>query len=125
MANILFLSFLLFQFQESGDVLVDIEKSIKVGNAKELIKYCGETIELKIEGESANYSRNQSEMVLRDFFQKNPVRGFSYIHKGSSPDGIKYTIGSYIVDGGSYRIVMRLKKMKAGYQIYNLNFSKE
>ncbi|MCP4458869.1 MAG: DUF4783 domain-containing protein [Cytophagales bacterium] len=125
MIRILLVSFVFFSFQDSGDVLDNIEKSIKIGSARELVKYCNETIELKIDGKSANYSRNQSEVVLRNFFQKHPVRGYSYIHKGASPEGLKYSIGKYVFEGGSYRVVMRLKKTKGVYEIYNLNFSKE
>jgi len=125
MLKILFVSFSLFAFQQSGDILENIEKTIKVGNARELVKFCNETIELKINGESANYSRNQAEIVLREFFQKNPVRGFSYIHKGSSPEGLKYSIGKYLFEEGSYRVVMFLKEKDDSYQIDTLNFSKE
>ena len=125
MFRILLISLSLFPVQEPSDVLENIEKAIKVGSAQELVKFCNGTIELKIDGESANYSRNQSEVVLRRFFQKHPVRGFSYIHKGASPEGLKYSIGRYLYDGGSYRVVMRLKSTDGAYQIYNLNFSKE
>lgn len=125
MFKILLISFSLFLVQEPNDVLENIEKVIKVGNARELVKFCHGTIELKIDGKRANYNRNQSEVVLRGFFQKHPVRGFSYIHKGASPEGLKYSIGRYFYDGGSYRVVMFLKKSNGSYQIDTLNFSKE
>ncbi len=125
MIRFFLISISFLSFQNQTDILENIEKAIKIGSARELVKYSGDTLELKIEGESANYSRNQSEVVLRSFFQKNPVRGFSYIHKGSSPEGLKYSIGKYLFDGGSYRIVMFLKKTNDSYQIDRLNFSKE
>ena len=115
----------LLGFHDKDSVLKDIETSLKAGSARELVKYCNETFELKINGESASYSRNQAEMVLRKFFQRNPVRGFSYIHRGSSNEGLKYSIGKYSYDSGSYRVVMFLKESDSGYQIYRLNFSKE
>lgn len=120
---IIFFAFLA-PLQES-DELQNINQAIKIGSARELVKYCNETIGLKIDGKSANYSRNQSEVVLRNFFQKHPVQNFSYIHKGSSPEGLKYSIGRYLYDGGSYRVVMYLKKIKGKFQIDTLNFSKE
>ena len=113
-----------FHFQ-SSDITKNIEAAMKAGSAKELVKFFNETVELKIDGASSNYSRNQSEMVLRQFFQKNPVRGFSYIHQGSSPEGLKYVIGKYQFDGGSYRTLMFLKKTKEGYRVDMLNFTKE
>lgn len=111
-------------FQPS-DISKDIETAMKAGSAKELVKFFNETVEVKIDGSSSNYTRNQSEMVLRQFFQKNPVRGFSYIHQGSSPEGLKYVIGKYQFDGGSYRTLMFLKKTSQGYRIDMLNFTRE
>jgi hypothetical protein len=110
---------------QSSDISKNIETAMKAGSAKELVKYFNETVEVKIDGSSSNYSRNQSEMVLRQFFQKNPVRGFSYIHQGSSAEGLKYVIGKYQFDGGSYRTLMFLKKTSDGYRIDMLNFTRE
>ena len=110
---------------QSSDISKDIETAMKAGSAKELVKFFNETVEVKIDGSSSNYTRNQSEMVLRQFFQKNPVRGFSYIHQGSSPEGLKYVIGKYQFDGGSYRTLMFLKKTSQGYRIDMLNFTRE
>jgi hypothetical protein len=110
---------------QSSDISKDIETAMKAGSAKELVKFFNETVEVKIDGSSSNYSKNQSEMVLRQFFQKHPVRGFSYIHQGSSPEGLKYVIGKYQFDGGSYRTLMFLKKTSGGYRIDMLNFTRE
>lgn len=110
---------------QSADTIKNIEAAMKAGSAKELVKYFNDTVEVKIDGSTSNYSRNQSEMVLRQFFQKNPVRGFSYIHQGSSPEGLKYLIGKYEFEGGSYRTLMFLKKSGTGYQVDMLNFTRE
>jgi len=90
-----------------------------------LIKYCNETVEIKIDGESSNYSQTQAEVVLKDFFTKNPAKNFSYIHQGSSPEGLKYNIGRYVYDKGTYRVVMFIKKIGDIYLIDTLNFSQE
>lgn len=124
MFRFLLVSFALFSVQEPN-VLQNIQQAIEIGNARELVKYCNETIGIKIDDKSASYSKKKSEIILRLFFQKHPVRGFSYIHKGSSPEGLKYSIGRYLYDEGSYRVVMYLKKTKGKYQIDTLNFSKE
>ena len=114
----------LLTFQTSDEAMKGIEAAMKTGNAKELVKFFNETVELKIDGNSTNYSKNQSEVALRKFFQRNPVRGFYFIHHGSSPEGMKYSIGKYEMSEGSYRIVMLLKKSDSGYQIDTLNFTK-
>ena len=103
----------------------DIGTAMKAGSSKELIKFCNNTVEIKIDGESSNYSKNQAEVILRDFFSKNPPKGFNYIHQGSSPEGLKYTIGRYSHEKGAFRVVMFIKKIDDTYLIDTLNFSKE
>ena len=123
------LSFILFvllsTWPTQDQVLENISLAMEAGSSKELIKFCGENIEIKIDGKSSNYSLTQAEVVLKDFFLKNPARGFSYIHKGASPEGLKYTIGSLIVDGGKYRVVMVVKKQGKQFKIDQINFSRE
>lgn len=110
--------------QEDG-TLANISTAMKAGSAKELIKYCNNNLEIKLDGKSSNYSKAQAEVVLKDFFLNNPPKGFSYIHQGSSPEGLKYTIGTYQVDGGSYRVVMVIKKVNNDFRIDTINFSRE
>ncbi len=109
---------------QGTDNIKNVENALRAGSAKELIKYCNETVELKIDGKSSNYSSNQAEVVLRSFFQQNPVVGFSYIHQGSD-QGLKYSIGKYSMEEGSYRVVLFFKKMNGRYAVDTLNFSKE
>lgn len=120
---VVFFSFIFSPFQDA--TLRDIGTAMEAGSAKELIKYCNETVEIKINGESSNYSKNQAEIILKDFFAKYPASSFSYIHQGSSPEGLRYTIGRYSYESGAYRVVMFIKKIDDEYLIDTLNFSKE
>ncbi|WP_462253971.1 DUF4783 domain-containing protein [Ekhidna sp.] len=119
---ILIMSFIMSPIQE--EAVKDIGTALKAGSSKELIKFCNQTVEIKINGESSNYSKAQAEVVLRDFFSKNPPTNFTYIHQGAS-QGLKYTIGRYTHDNGAYRVVMFIKKIDDKYLIDTLNFSQE
>jgi len=112
-----------FSFQEN--TTANIGQALKAGSSKELIKYCNNNIEIKIDGKGANYSLNQAEEVLKNFFLKNPARNFTYIHQGQSPEGLKYNIGSYKMDNGSYRVVMVIKQISSELKIDTITFSKE
>ncbi|MFN3316973.1 MAG: DUF4783 domain-containing protein, partial [Raineya sp.] len=50
----------------------EAESFIRKGDSKNLSKHFGETIELNFDGKKQNYSRNQAEFVMKDFFSKNP-----------------------------------------------------
>lgn len=121
----LLVGWMLFWSQGEDATIRDIGTALKSGSSKELIKYCNRTVEIKIDGESSNYSQSQAEVVLRDFFAKNPAKSFNYIHQGSSPEGLKYNIGKYTHEKGAYRVVMFIKKIGDNYLIDTLNFSKE
>lgn len=106
------------------ETMKNIGTAIKAGSSKELIKFCNETVEIKINGESSNYSRPQAEVILRKFFNENPAKEFTYIHQGAS-EGLNYTIGRYTHENGAYRVVMFIKKIGDKYLIDTLNFSQE
>ena len=89
------------------------------------LAFLNSNLEIKMDGQTSNYSIAQAEVVLKDFFLKNPPKGFTYIHQGTSPEGMKYTIGSYTIDGGKYRVVMLIKKVKEDFKIDTINFTKE
>ena len=121
----LFICLFLIWGQGEDATIREIGTALKSGSSRELIKYCNETVEIKIDGESSNYSQAQAEVVLKDFFSKNPAKNFNYIHQGSSPEGLKYNIGRYAYDKGTYRVVMFIKKIGDNYLIDTLNFSQE
>ena len=103
----------------------NVRLALNAGSAKELIKYFNEVTELKIDDAGANYSKIQAESVLREFFQQNLVESFDYIHKGSSPEGLKYNIGMYNTKSGTFRVVILLKEVKGEYVVDTMNFNKE
>lgn len=124
-AYIIVFSLLSLTLSAQDSALENIGKAMKAGSSKELIKYCNANIEIKVNGKSSNYSLARAEVVLRDFFLKNPPKGFQYIHQGASPEGLRYTIGSYSMAKGSFRVVMVIKKINGNLKIDTINFSKE
>lgn len=117
---------LFWQTAPQQDVLKDIGNALRTGSSKELVKFLNNNVEIKIDGKTSNYSITQAEVVLKDFFLNNPPRGFNYVHQGASTkEGLQYTIGSFELDKGSYRVVMLLKKVKDQLKIDSISFTKE
>ena len=131
--KILSASLLLFfsnqQFSYSQDLNSDIRVAIKSGSSKGLIAYFNQVVELKVDGKEGSYSKQQSEFILKEFFRKYPCTNFQYNHHGESPGGAKYSIGTYKHSSGTFRVYMKLKKIKKGtewvFRIDTLDFSKE
>ena len=98
-----------------------VKAAISIASAKEVAALFENSVEMSLDGKNTHYSKSQAEFVLRDFFQDNPVKSFSIIHKGNSEGGLTYAIGKYATNAGSYRVLIRMRNNK----IYNLSFTKE
>lgn len=104
----------------------NVRKSINIGSSKELIKYFDSQVEISLNGKISSCNKVQAEAVMRDFFNKNIVTSFQYIHHGESNNGeLKYAIGNYITKEDSYRVLVRFKVKNNSDLIYNLKFTKE
>lgn len=117
MRKIIFLStvviaFLLTAFKPIAG-LDDVINALKTGNAQELSKYIDDNVEISLPNKSDNYSRAQSVMVLKDFFNNNGVTGFEVQFKGENGSG-QYFIGNLKTRSGVYRttVFMRTKNNK-------------
>jgi hypothetical protein len=108
-----------------SEVINSVRSSIKAGSSKELSNYLGDMISLEIDGVQSNYSKTQAEYVLKDFFKKYPPSDFQYVHQGASEGGLKYAIGRYSYNGGSFRVVLRSKNVNGEYKVSSLDFTKE
>lgn len=88
----------------------DIVTALKSGNASLVAKYFDNTVEISLPEKSNSYSKSQAELILRDFFNNNPVKGFDIIHKGENA-GSQYCIGTLFTRSGTYRttVFMKLK----------------
>ncbi|MFH0865852.1 MAG: DUF4783 domain-containing protein [Bacteroidota bacterium] len=117
----IFASFVFRQY----DIITDIAGAIKNGNSADVAKYFNTTIDLTVPDNEGTYSKTQAELILKDFFSKNPPSAFTVNHNGSSNDGSLYAIGTYTADSGSYRTYFLLKKSGSGYLIQKLEFESE
>lgn len=123
------LTFFLFFIAQTAfsqsPVINNVRAALKAGSAKELVKNFNNTVELNFDGEKSSYSRTQAEFVLKDFFKKYPPSDFEYIHQGSSQQGLTYVIGKYSFEGGSFRVLMYIKKISDSYLVDLIDFSRE
>ena len=82
--------------------------ALRSGNANELSKYFDENVELTLPVESNSYSKAQAQVIVRDFFSNNGVKGFDLKHKGDAPGG-HYCIGTLNTKSGQFRAHVFMK----------------
>ena len=110
-------------FQQLFD---EISSSIRSGNAREVARYMNNNVDLTILNQQQVYSKAQAEVVIKDFFTKNPPKSFAIIHQGASKEGAKYAIGSMDSDNGAkFRVYVFLKPSGNSLLIHELRFEKE
>jgi len=121
-AAMLWLTSLNAQTDKPGD---EIAKHIRSGNARELAQHFNTTIQLTVPADDGRYSRAQAEMIIRDFFSKNPPRTFAINHQGSSSDGSQYFVGTYTSGKKSYHSYFLIKEVSGKMLIHQLRFLDE
>ena len=110
-------------FNSTPDISNDVATAVKTGNAANVAKYFSSNVDLKILTQEDVYSKAQAELILKDFFAKNPIKSFSIIHKGTSKNGDQFAIGAYeTTSGKKFRTYFLFKKDGASLTIQQLRF---
>ena len=91
----------------------EVISAMKSGSASSLAKYFDNYIDITMPDKSNNYSKSQGELIMKDFFSTNEVKGFEVKHKGNNDNG-EYCIGTLQTKNGNYRatVYMRMKGTK-------------
>ena len=116
--------FITTQAGYSSEIPEQIISSFNSGDAAKLSKYFNQTIELTFFEKEEIYSKTQAEIILRDFFTKNPPKQFKILHEGGK-EASKYAIGQYISNSKTYRITFLLKTINSNVFIHQLRIENE
>ena len=84
---------------------------LRAGNSSELSRYFDEKVELTLPDKSDSYSKAQAQLIVKDFFGNNGVKGFDLKHKGDSPGG-HFCIGTLQTNAGNFRTNVFMKNGK-------------
>lgn len=99
-----------FKQQSSIDEVID---ALRSGNSAQLSGYFDDKVELTLPDKSDSYSKAQAQLIVKDFFGNNGVKGFELKHKGDSPGG-HFCIGTLQTNAGNFRtnVFMKVKNGK-------------
>jgi hypothetical protein len=122
----IFIFCLLFSgYLTAQDITSGIPAALKSGNAAAIAKNFDKRVDITIDENGDNYSNVQAEMILKNFLEKYTAREFTQLHKGTSPDGAQYTIGSFKTNAGNFRTYIYIKKSGGIHYIQEIRFEKE
>ncbi|WP_083638978.1 DUF4783 domain-containing protein [Algoriphagus marinus] len=125
----LFLSVFLYLQPIFGDeVKMDsidpVISAIDGGSSGDLAKFFDTSISLNVNGQQGEYSKNQAEIVIKDFFKKNPSLGFKVVFRSETNPSLISYIGDYQSTESSYKVFIRVSQQGENLKIYSLDFVK-
>jgi len=101
----------------------EVIKAIKSGDAAHVSAFFDNTVEITLPDKSNSYSKNQAELVLRDFFAANTVKDFEILHK-SGTSGSQYCIGNLKTSNGIFRTTIFMKQKGDKELLQELRFER-
>lgn len=104
------------------DAIDEVISALRSGNAAALSKHFDDNVEVTLPVKSDSYSKAQAQMILKDFFANNNVRGFELKHKGDSPSG-HYCIGTLQTKSGNFRAHIFMKSKGSKELVKELRFT--
>jgi hypothetical protein len=104
---------LLSSFTVQNSSIDEVIGALRSGNASQLSAYFDDNVELTLPDKSDSYSKAQAQLIIKDFFGNNGVKGFELKHKGDSPGG-HFCIGTLQTGAGNFRtnVFMKIKNGK-------------
>ena len=99
----------------------EVVNAMKSGNAAQVARFFDNSVEISMPDKSNSFSKTQAEIVLKDFFNNNPVKGFEVIHKGENA-GSQYCIGTLLTKNGSFRTTIFMKQKGDAQVLQELRF---
>lgn len=98
--------------------------ALRSGNAAQLAKYFDSRVDISLPNKSDNFSKNQAEMILKDFFASNEVKNFQVKHKGEN-NGSQFCIGLLQTRNGNFRTKLYMKQKGDQQVVQEIAFQAE
>jgi hypothetical protein len=101
-----------------------VRTAINSGSSSDLAAFFDSSISLNINGQQGDYSKSQAELVMKDFFRKNPPISFNIVFKSESNPSLSSYIGDYQSSQGLFKVMIKVAHQNNSPKIYSLEFVK-
>ncbi|SEK96792.1 protein of unknown function [Olivibacter domesticus] len=108
----------------ADDIIDNISHYFATGNSKELSDYFSSTVSLSILEDNNTYSKNQTEILLRNFFDKNNCRGAKIIHRMDTNANNRYAVLEIFSSTQKFRVSLSLKNFNSKFLITDIRIDK-
>lgn len=112
-------------YAQSNQALDEVLNAVRTNHIKDMSRYLDNFVPISINNTQSNYSHNQAELVLRDFFDKNPVRDFKIMETGSPGNASKFAIAGFSTNGGRYTMYVMMRPKDNTWVVKEIRISHE
>ena len=113
-------------FATVSDIYDELADAIRAGDAHHIAGYFDGKVNLALSNQEDVYSKAQAELLIKDFFSKNPTKSFALVHKGSSKEGSLFAVGTLTcTNNKTFRVSIVMKSVKGSNTIQELRFENQ
>lgn len=127
MKSVLFILLLFFNNLPSetvvftaDDLIDNITNCFRTGNSKDLSVHLSSTVSLSILDDNNTYSKNQTEILLRNFFDKYNFKGAKILHRMDTNAVSRYAVLELISSANKFRVSLSLKNFNSKFLITDI-----
>lgn len=111
------------QDAEAEAMIEEIGQAISNGSARDMAAFFGQNVDLYLPRAIGTFSKSQSEIILREFFNRNRPKSYTVVNQGVSGDGSVFVIGRFTARSGqTYRSYFLLKHVSQSYLLHHVQF---
>ena len=103
----------------------DVVYALRNNKVHEITRNFDNFVPISINNSASNYSRNQAEIIIKDFFEKNPVKDFTVMDTGTPNANTRSMIATFSSGNGRYTLYLLMKIKDNGYVVREIRISKE
>ena len=111
--------------QSGKSPLDEVLNAIKTNHIQDIGKYLDNFVPITINNSQSNYSHNQAQLVLNDFFSKNPTRDFVLMNSGTPGNTSKFAIADFNTPNGKYNVYILMRQKDNSYVVKEIRINKE
>lgn len=108
-----------------ADAIDKIAEYLKAGNAHEMARLFGNTVDISMADESNSYAKQQAEIILDKFFKDNRPHAVKLFHRVSSNPNYNFSVYILSTEKGKYRVSCTLKEVNKAMQLMELRIETE
>ena len=111
--------------QGNHPAMEEVINAMKTNRGQGISRYFDAFVPIAINNTQSNYSHNQAEQVLKDFFDKNPQKDFTVITNGSTDNRSRYAIATFTTPNGKYSMYLLMRQKDNSFVVKEIRLTKE